>query len=421
MDGQMRQNKYFVPLLGCCFEYFDFMLYIHMAPIITQKFFPANNPELVRNVVIAVGFASRPIGGLVFSHFSDKFNRLKVLQVSAFMMGVCSLFLAFLPTYASIGYIATFSVIFLRIMQGLSAGGEIPSAVAYLIEQTKDKYKGLMAGVVFFAFTIGSVFAFAASSYVIIHINNSFVNEFGWRIPFIIGGVLFILSFYMRIQIRKSDTYKSTQPTLKYPAVYLFKKYKFNIFNGVVMFSLITLILVSFFSNMAALAHNRLGISKTTMSYINTVFYIVLPTLAILVGWISSKVKELKLYFIGVFLLFLFSIFFIFFFKVNGVFSVIFMYSLVTISASFLCGTFYTIAYNMFPREVRASGIALVSGLATMIVGGFGPILIYNLINRFYGVNAVFVLILLYILLFSSFLFYQFFVKNLRKNYVLSK
>ena len=123
--------------VGNVLEWYDFAVYGYLAPIIGKVFFPADDPTaslLAAFGVFAVGFLSRPIGGMIFGHFGDKIGRKRVLIISVVMMGASTFSIGVLPGFAQIGVASAVLLVILRILQGISVGGEYAGSVVFLAE-----------------------------------------------------------------------------------------------------------------------------------------------------------------------------------------------------------------------------------------------------------------------------------------------
>ena len=145
--------------LGGGLEYYDFVIFIVFAQYIGKNFSFSEPENAVTQVffslsLFAIGYLARPIGGILFSHLGDKFGRKKAFSLSISIMALSTLFMGLLPSYQSIGLAATIIFTVLRIIQGLSLGGELPGAITFLKEHCYER-PGLACGILFFCVNTG--------------------------------------------------------------------------------------------------------------------------------------------------------------------------------------------------------------------------------------------------------------------------
>ena len=137
-----------IGLIGNVMEWYDFAVYGYFASVIGQLFFPNTDPavSLIASFgAFAAGFIVRPLGGLVFGRIGDRIGRERAMTLSVVAMAVPTVLMAFIPSYQTIGILAPILIIFLRIVQGLSVGGEFTSSLVYLVEHAPSHRRGFMA------------------------------------------------------------------------------------------------------------------------------------------------------------------------------------------------------------------------------------------------------------------------------------
>lgn len=197
----MKNKKIFaLVVLGNIIDYYDFLLFAHLGYIITPFFIPnlsSTEVHLLSLLLFALPFVIRPIGGYIFGRMSDLKGRHQALTASLKWASIATFGLAFLPSYEYGGIICSFLFLFFRALQGLSLGGEYPTAGTYLMEQYKSN-QGLISGILVASGTIGSLIAF---SFAWLYINNYMSGE-SWRFFFIIGGLVTFSSYFLRKHLR---------------------------------------------------------------------------------------------------------------------------------------------------------------------------------------------------------------------------
>src|SRR5476649_2377013 len=132
--------------LGGALEFYDFVIYVFLAPVIGRLFFPADMPDWLRPLqtfgIFAAGYLARPLGGILIAHFGDLLGRKKMFTLSIFLMAVPTLLMGLLPTYAQIGVWAPILLLLLRVIQGAAIGGEVPGAWVFVSEHVPARHIG---------------------------------------------------------------------------------------------------------------------------------------------------------------------------------------------------------------------------------------------------------------------------------------
>lgn len=198
-------------LAGTFLEYFDLMLYLHMAVFLNELFFPKISPHL-SNLIAATGFCSvfvfRPIGALFFGYIGDIYGRKSTVIMTTTMMSICCIAMAFMPTYQQIGITAAWLVTICRIVQGLSSMGEVIGAQIYLSELIKKPDCYPIVNFIGCSCVVGSFAALAMSNAVL-------GFGFEWRIAFLIGALIAIVGSVARTALRETPEFANAQLKLK--------------------------------------------------------------------------------------------------------------------------------------------------------------------------------------------------------------
>ncbi|MGW6403004.1 MFS transporter [Streptomyces sp. NPDC055134] len=199
-------------LIGTTIEWYDFFLYGSAAALVFNKlFFPNTEPlvgTLLSFLTYAVGFAARPIGALVFGHFGDKLGRKKLLVLSLLMMGGATFAIGVLPTYDTVGMAAPALLTALRLVQGFALGGEWGGAVLLVSEHGDAKRRGFWASWPQTGAPAGQLLATGVLSLLTALISDSAFTSWGWRIPFLLSGVLVMVGLWIRLSVDESPVFK---------------------------------------------------------------------------------------------------------------------------------------------------------------------------------------------------------------------
>ncbi|MFF2008578.1 MFS transporter [Streptomyces sp. NPDC058195] len=200
-------------LIGTTIEWYDFFLYGSAAALVFNKlFFPESDPlvgTLLSFLTYAVGFAARPLGALVFGHYGDRLGRKKLLVISLLMMGGATFAIGLLPTHATVGAAAPVLLTVLRLVQGFALGGEWGGAVLLVSEHGDARRRGFWASWPQTGAPAGQLLATGVLSALTALMSDSAFAAWGWRIPFLLSGVLVLLGLWVRLSVDESPVFKA--------------------------------------------------------------------------------------------------------------------------------------------------------------------------------------------------------------------
>src|SRR6201995_1640867 len=201
----------FASSLGTVFEWYDFYIYGTLAPILAAHFFSGVNPTaafIFTLLAFAAGFAVRPLGALVFGRVGDIVGRKYTFLITMTLMGAGTFFIGVLPSYASAGIIAPVILICLRLVQGLALGGEYGGAATYVAEHAPQNKRGYYTSWIQTTATLGLFLALL----LILGVRNAMGEEsfgdWGWRIPFLLSGILLAVSVWIRLSLNESPIFQ---------------------------------------------------------------------------------------------------------------------------------------------------------------------------------------------------------------------
>src|SRR5213083_3054237 len=195
---------------GTIVEWYDFYLYATLTPFLSPLFFPGDNPtavQLAGFATYAAGFLVRPFGAVVFGALGDIIGRKYTFLVTITAMGLATVLMGLIPTYAQIGLTAPALLVLLRIIQGLALGGEYGGAAIYVAEHAPDNKRGLYTSWIQTTATLGFFFALAIILFFRLNMSAQDFASQGWRYPFILGAVLLAVALYIRIRLRETPLF----------------------------------------------------------------------------------------------------------------------------------------------------------------------------------------------------------------------
>lgn len=197
-------------LIGTTIEYYEFFIYGLAASLVFGEiFFHAEDPlvgTLLSLATFGLAYVARPLGGVIFGHFGDRIGRKKVLVVSLLVMGTATSLIGLLPTYAAIGIWAPIALTVLRVIQGISVGGEYAGAVLMTVEHASSGKRGFMGGIV----NTGSSWGMLLANLVflaVVQLPDEAFMSWGWRVPFIGSAILVVVGLIIRLQLEESPDF----------------------------------------------------------------------------------------------------------------------------------------------------------------------------------------------------------------------
>ena len=219
-------------ILGAVIEWYDFFLYGVVAGLFfNQLFFPDFDPRIgtmLAFATFAVGFVARPLGGVIFGHFGDKIGRKKVLILTLEIMGIATVAIGLIPSYATIGIWAPVLLILCRLAQGIGLGGEWGGAVLMSFKSAPAHKRAFYASLPQIGMSVGLLLASGVIGLASMLLTDEAFLNWGWRMAFILSAILLIVGSYMRKTVQETKDFseaKAKLPEAKYPLLDAFKRY----------------------------------------------------------------------------------------------------------------------------------------------------------------------------------------------------
>ena len=377
--------------VGTTIEFYDFYIYATAAALILgQVFFPSSNPALSTLAAFgtfAVGFIARPMAGMVFGHLGDRLGRKKMLLFTMLLMGLATTGIGLLPSYASVGIWAPIGLVTLRIVQGISVGGEWGGAVLMASEHAPAGRKTFYASFAQLGSPAGLLLAPIAFR-LVTSLDAEAFADWGWRLPFLASGVLMIIGLAIRFGVEESPEFKAIAEkgeTAKYPVLEVLRTCKRQIFYAACAVTIGSA--GFFFTNTFMLTYvtQYQGISRATI--LDCLF------LVTILQFISQPISALLAERIGegrfLMLAALLSMAVPYpMFLLVGTQNLALMTLGIAMAVVTLSGLYAVIAGYMaqaFPAHLRYSGISIAYQLICAIAGGSTPIIGTLLATRYAG------------------------------------
>lgn len=377
----------FLSSLGGALEFYDFVIFVFFAGTLSQLFFPQQNhltSLLEVFAVFAIGYLFRPLGGIIFSHFGDKYGRKKTFVSTLILMALPTLLIGLLPTNQMIGIWAGISLTILRIMQGLSLGGEIAGSMTFAAEHVNPKYRGLAGGIIFFGLNMGMALGSTVCTLLVALASHDQLLMWGWRIAFIFGGILGFVSYYLRKNMQETPAFIALQQqTVKssLPLYTLLRNYWPKVLQGIALTCLHATIICLLFLYLPTYLTAILHYNKSVINLLNTLNIVFFSALIIIAGYISDFLGRRVVFLCGTLCLIIlgYSLFYLLSLQqLNFVILAMITFSIFSCCVSGVCAC--TIV-ELFPTNVRYSGMAVAFNIGLAVFGGLAPIFATYLIK----------------------------------------
>ncbi|WP_180899433.1 MFS transporter [Martelella soudanensis] len=371
-----RNRALFLGSMGGGLEFYDFVIYASFASQIGKTFFPdeaAATRLLAAFAIFAVGYLVRPIGGILFSHFGDRYGRKAMLRISIAGMAGATFVIAFLPGYASWGISATVLLVLLRMVQGLCLGGEIPGAMT-LITETMPKRRGLACGFLFMIINVGMLVAQAVQWSIEHLLSEAAVLSYGWRIGFFVGGLVAIAGFFLRARLSESPAFAEMESHAhKVPLAALFRNNGRAVWLGLFITGLgaaavplLYLYMNSYLTDFLKYDPDQVA---TAVLVGIVLFSLPMPVAGLISDFVGIKIPA----FIASLTLAVAAIP-AYVWMHQGVAELLPAMVVISLIASFAWGVGPVLLTAIFPTDVRYTGVAFVYNIGFAIVGGLTPL-----------------------------------------------
>jgi metabolite-proton symporter len=303
-DGNLRRVV-LSSLIGATIEWYDFFLYGVVAGIVFNRlYFPPGDPlvaTLLAYTTFAVGFVTRPLGGVIFGHFGDRIGRKSVLVITLMIMGVATFLIGLIPTYAQIGVWAPILLLLLRVFQGIGLGGEWGGAVLMTFENAPPHKRGFYASIPQIGLAIGLCLSSGLVALLSLLPDADFL-AWGWRIAFLVSVVLVAVGLYIRLRILETPEFedlKARGERARIPFADMIRQYPRNVLLGMgaryidgVFFNILGVFVIGYLANTLKVPRTTalLGVSLAALVMIATIPFF---------GRLSDRVGRRRTYAVG--------------------------------------------------------------------------------------------------------------------------
>lgn len=363
--------------LGGALEFYDFVIYVFYAKIISELFFPSDLSPFWAMLntygIFAAGYFFRPLGGIVMAHFGDLIGRKRLFSLSILLMSLPTLLIGIMPTFESIGYAAPLLLLLMRIMQGIAIGGEIPAAWTFVSEHVPEKRIGFANGLLTAGLSLGILLGSLMSLFISLQFTQQEVLDWAWRIPFILGGVFGFIALYLRSYLKETPVFKAMQARKELskdiPIKQVLTEHKTGVFIGMIFTWFLTGCIVVLILSMPNLLTTAFGIERADAFKMQSAAILMQMLGCILAGVLADRFGPAKVILFGSLAV---AVVAGIFYNSLGLIDQSTMFALYMLLG--LCsGTVGMVSFTMvkiFPANIRFSGISFSYNVAYAIAGG---------------------------------------------------
>jgi MFS family permease len=374
----VAQDKSFTKLvvavsIGNALEWYDISSYGYFAVYVSKAFFPSSDPTislLLTFGTFGLAFLVRPIGGVLLGAYADRHGRKASLMISIILMTLGTLMIAVMPTYESIGILAPIAVLFARLVQGFSAGGEFGSSTAFLVEHMPHR-RGFIASWQFASQGLGQVLSSAFGIALTLGMTTAELGAWGWRIPFLFGVLVGPVGIYIRNHLKDPTVPPATQHGTPVKDVFLRQKLRVLLAIGALAVSTAVNYLIVYMPTYVVKTLNlppAVGYEATLAAAVDV------TVLTPIAGGVSDRIGRTT-HMIEVGVLILVSAFPAFTLLTRTPVPAVIMLVVVYLAAlkAMYFGPLAALMSELFPPATRATGLGLSYNIGVTLFGGMAP------------------------------------------------
>ncbi|MFY9679450.1 MFS transporter [Glutamicibacter protophormiae] len=410
MNANQRRVA-FATVIGTTVEWYDFFIYATAAGLVfSQLFFEPAGKEialLISFASVGLSFLFRPLGAFLAGHYGDKIGRRAMLVLTLSLMGAATTLIGVLPTYETAGLWAPILLLLLRIIQGISAGGEWGGAVLMAVEHAEEGKRGRAGSYPQVGVPLGMLLASGMMALMtgVISPGEAFV-EWGWRVPFLVSIVLIAIGYFVRRAVDESPVFEEIaehKAQTKVPIVVLFKKHWPLVIIAALVFAGNNaagyMTTGGFFQAYTTNPDGPIGLERTDVLVAVAFGAAMWLIMTLIAGYMADKVGRVRTYQIG-FVVLAASLFPVFALVNTGSLAMLYLaFGLFSIGLGLTYGPQAALYSELFPASVRFSGVSISYAIGAILGGAFAPTIAQALVQATGGTTAVAIYLLVVVVL----------------------
>ena len=379
-------------MAGTVVEWYEFFLYGTAATLVFSKVFFAESTSeldaiLAAFLTYAVGFAARPLGGIVFGHFGDKYGRKKLLQFSLLLVGAVTFLMGCLPTFAQIGYWAPALLVVLRFLQGFAVGGEWGGAVLLVAEHSPNRSRAFWSSWPQAAVPVGNMLATVVLLVLTATLSDAAFLSWGWRVAFWLSAVVVLIGYYIRTKVTDAPIFIEAQQEIErvkatsYGVVEVLKRYPRGVFTAMglrfaenIMYYLVVIVSITYLKV-------QVGVDTSSILRYLLVAHFVHFAVIPLVGRLADRYGRRPVYLVGAIAAGTWGFFAFPMMNTGNYLAIMGAIIIGLMIHALMYAPQPAIMAEMFPTRMRYSGVSLGYQVTSIVAGSLAPIIAVKLLD----------------------------------------
>ena len=373
-SAQSTSRVLLAGLIGNVMEWYDFAVYGYFATVIGREFFPSSDPAaslIAAFGAFAAGFLVRPLGGVVFGRIGDLAGRQVALKLSVMVMAVPTVLMGLLPTHSQIGIAAPIAVVLLRIVQGLSVGGEYTSSIIFLSENAPERQRGFYAIWGLWGSVLGMLLGSGFGDLLAHTLSPAQLESWGWRLPFLLGALVATTG----VVIRQGIGAEMIEPMVKSPIRETFGRYRLQVLRVMALNIASSVGYYAVFVYAVSYVEEIDQLSAATSLSLNSGVLAVLLMLYPISAWLSDRIGRKPMLISGSSLLCFGALPLFRLMHSSDPQQVLWGELGLTLAVALLAGGKNPANVELMPAAVRCTGLAVAFNVAEGYFGGTTPLI----------------------------------------------
>lgn len=394
-----RRRVVFATVIGTTVEWYDFFIYATAVGLVFGQLFFAPlgaDSALVAFATVGVSFLFRPLGAFLAGHLGDKYGRKPVLMWTLILMGASTALIGLLPTYATIGVAAPILLVLLRILQGISAGGEWGGAVLMAVEHAPRKRRGAFGAAPQIGVPLGLLLASGVMALMTLIAPGDQFLQWGWRVPFLLSVVLILVGYYVRRRVEESPVFAELaerKEETRMPIVQLFRKHALLVIIAALVFAgnnaVGYMTTGGYIQGYATNPDGPIALERGPVLWAVAGSAVTWLITTLVAGVVSDRLGRRTTYIIG-WILQLVGVFTLFPLVNTGNIWLLFAgLAILTIGLGFTYGPQAAMYAELYPASIRFSGVSISYALGAILGGAFAPLIAAALVKATGGTGSV--------------------------------
>lgn len=398
VDAPMLKKALGGTVVGNTMEWYDVGVFGYLIATMGPVFLPESDPSVQTLFLLgtfAATFLARPLGGVVFGWLGDRLGRQKVLAATLIVMAASTFAVGLLPGYAQIGIWAAVLLVLLKLVQGFSTGGEYAGATTFVSEYAPDKRRGYFASILDLGSYLGFAIGAALVSVLQLTLGQEAMEQWGWRLPFLVAGPLGLIAVYFRMKIEESPQFQATldaneessksaaandEDTSRGP-IHLVKVYWRQIVLAMVLVAAANTVGYALTSYMPTYLTDSKGYDPVHGTLLTIPILVAMALCIPLTGRLSDKVGRRPVLWVGALSTVVLAIPAFMLIGAGPIWTTLLGLALIAFPVTFYVANLASSLPALFPTSSRYGGMGISYNFAVAIFGGTAPFIIQGLIT----------------------------------------